>query len=256
MNKNAIFICVFYNEHYIQLLDLLLESLYIFGELSTTDIIIYTTSIFKGQIESLPIFENFKHIIHFQIGNYNNVEEACKARLDLFELEISNNYEKFLYLDTDVIIKLPIETLFKNVLIENKLYALEEGTIDDDWDLWGKSLFGKQVKNYEDKTAFSSGVLLFKNSTRIRELFEIIKQDMIERRHSFLTVDQPYFVYSAKRLHLSDNKVLKNFVTTKVYEVYSPYIIVHFSGGVGEHIHKLNYMSEMLISLKTLQKLV
>ena len=68
MNKNAIFICVFHNEHYIRLLELLLESIYLFGKLRATDIIIYTTQVFKNKIENTSIFENLQHIIYFQIN--------------------------------------------------------------------------------------------------------------------------------------------------------------------------------------------
>ena len=254
MNENAIFICVFLNNEYLKLLGLLLDSIYIFGELTKTDIIIYTTESFKTKIIYTTAYKQLENIIYFKLNTYTTLYDACKARLDLFDFDISKNYKKFLYLDTDVIVKLPIEKLFDNILIENTLYALEEGSIDGIW--WGSKLFGNQIYNYEDKTAFSSGVLLFKNSKRIRELFNNVKSSMIENFEIFDTYDQPYFVYNAKRYGLLNNKALKDYVTTTNYKIYSPYILIHFSGGVGEHIYKLQYMTNCMNELKSLQKTI
>lgn len=252
MNKNAIIICIFCNEEYIKLLGLLLHSIYLFGELKKTDIIIYTSEKFKEQIIKTTSYKQLETIIYFQTNNYTTISDACKSRLDLFDFEISKNYEKFLYLDTDIIVKLPIETLFDNILTDNMLYALGEGSITEIW--WGKKLFGNQIYNYDDKSAFSSGVLLFKNSRKIRELFENIKLSMINNYEAFDTFEQPYFVYNAKRYGLLNNTKLKDYVTTTNYEIYSPYIIIHFSGGVGEHIYKLQFMTKCINELKSLQK--
>ena len=58
MNK-CIFICVFNNENYIRLLFLLLESIFIYGNLDdTTDILIYTSKKFKNIIQSSTLYCN------------------------------------------------------------------------------------------------------------------------------------------------------------------------------------------------------
>ncbi len=103
LNKNLIYITLFYNENYIKLLYLLLESIYIYGELNeNTDILIYTNTNFMNKIRNSSLY-NEKLI--FKINDtINNKEEASITRFDIFNFDIINNYNKILYLDTDIIV--------------------------------------------------------------------------------------------------------------------------------------------------------
>ena len=48
----------------------------------------------------------FNKKIKFEINDtYKNIEKACMARLDLFNLPSTKNYNKILYLDTDILVK-------------------------------------------------------------------------------------------------------------------------------------------------------
>lgn len=82
---NCIFVCVFNQEKYIDMLLMLLESIFIYGNLDdNTQILIYTSTVFMNIIKQSHLF-NEK--IKFEINDtYNDVEKACKARLDLFNL--------------------------------------------------------------------------------------------------------------------------------------------------------------------------
>ena len=52
--KNLIFLCVFFNEGYIKLLELLLESIYLYGNLlDNTEILIYTSTEFSDIIKKI-----------------------------------------------------------------------------------------------------------------------------------------------------------------------------------------------------------
>jgi lipopolysaccharide biosynthesis glycosyltransferase len=109
--------------------------------------------------------------IKFEINDtYNNIDKACKSRLDLFNLHSIINYNKILYLDTDILIKDNIIKVFDickedilYVLQEDILYVLQEGNICNNTDHWGKTLFGDEITNYNDNSAFTSGILLFNN---------------------------------------------------------------------------------------------
>jgi lipopolysaccharide biosynthesis glycosyltransferase len=141
---------------------LLLESIFIYGDLDyNTNILVYTSTEFMNKIMKSHLFNNEK--IKFEINDtYDNIDKACKSRLDLFNLPSIKNYNKILYLDTDILIKDDINKIF-NVCVEDILYTLEEGDICNDCDYYGKSLFGNEINNYNDKTAFTSGILLFNN---------------------------------------------------------------------------------------------
>jgi lipopolysaccharide biosynthesis glycosyltransferase len=167
---NCIFVCVFNQEKYVDMFFLLLESIFIYGNLDdNTNILVYTSTTFMNMIKQSHLFNNEK--IKFEINDtYDNIDKACKARLDFFNLPSIVNYNKILYLDTDILVKDNINKVF-DVCKEDILYVLEEGEIRYSTDYWGKSLFGNEVNNYDDKSAFTSGILLFNNCEKIKDLF-------------------------------------------------------------------------------------
>ena len=137
-------------------------------------------------------------------------------------------YERFLYLDTDIIIRKDLKPIF-NLIKEDVIYALEEGDIlKDQNEYYGKALFGDEIYRYEDKTGFSSGVLLFNNCTAVKDLFIIIKQDMVKRKHHLFFYDQPFIIYNAKKYQLIDNKTLKPFAVSNEMNIFTDKTIIHF----------------------------
>jgi len=206
-------------------------------------------------IKQSPFYK--KGLIRFEINDtYSSIEKACKARLDLFDLLVTTTYNKILYLDTDIIVKGDLNLIF-DVCVEDKLYALEEGSIFDGSDFWGKTLFLNAgdldvYTNKSNATAFSSGILLFHNSDKMKYFFSDVKQDMIARPLKFYCQDQPYVVYNAFKYGLYDNQQLKPFVVNNDYDVYSSKIIHHFPGDPGMHQNKMTHMLRFLSGLNTI----
>ena len=248
---NCIFVCVFNQEKYVDMLYLLLESIFIYGNLDdTTDILIYTSKKFKNIIQNSTLYCNK---IKFEINDkYNTLELACKARLDVFILKTIDKYKKILYLDTDIIVKKDLNPIF-DIIEKDIIYVLEEGSIDSDTDFWGKTLFGDEVNKYTDKSAFTTGIMLFNNCSSIKNLFSKIKKDFVYRRIYFYCHDQPYIIYGAFKLKLYDNKILKKCVVNNDTNIDSDKTIIHFCGDPGVYSHKLEKMSEYLYSLKKKQ---
>jgi hypothetical protein len=226
---------------------LLLESILIYGNLDDdTHIVVYTSTEFMNMIRQSHLYH--KKIV-FEINDtYTSIDLACKARLDLFELPCISNYDKILYLDTDIIIKNAVNTVFE-LCNEDILYVLEEGNLCLDYnDYWGKSLFGNELDHYNDTSAFTSGILLFNNCERIRQLFENIKKDMIKRPHPFH--DQPYFVYNAFKYNIYNNKLLKLFAVNNRNNIIGIEVIHHFPGGPGIYENKIIIMTTFLNRMK------
>jgi predicted O-methyltransferase YrrM len=236
--KNCIFVCVFLNEKYIQLFFLFLESLYIYGNLTDdVDILVYTSSAFEKKIRESHLFSES---VRFEVNDtINTLDTACKARLDLFLLPSVKDYDKILYLDVDMLIKDNIDKVF-DLVTEDVLYVLEEGTIEHYY--WGKDLFGDTIHNYEDKTAFSSGLLLFRRCERIMELFADIQREI--KKRSVIFYDQPYIVCGAFQAGAYNNKILKSFAVNQYNDSIHPdKVIYHFPGGPGDATPKLERMS-------------
>jgi hypothetical protein len=192
----------------------------------------------------------FNNKIVFEINDtYNTVTDSCKARLDLFHLSSTQKYNKILYLDTDIIVKDNIRKMF-DVCKEDVLYVLEEGFIDNYADHYGKTLFGNEINNYADQSAFSSGILLFHNCEKIKYLFAKIKQDIIDRPYEFGCHDQPYVIYNAFKYNLYNNKVLKSLVVNNDNYIHSDKAIHHFPGQPGVSQHKIEQMTCFLNDIK------
>lgn len=244
---NCIFVTVFNQEQYVDMFYLLLESIFIYGNLNeNVKVLVYTSTTFMQMIKQSHLYDKEK--ILFEINDaYDNVNKACNAKLDLFNLESITKYDKILYLDTDILVKDDINKVFE-VCKEDVLYVLKEGCIDNDCDCWGKTLFGDELHNYDDKTAFSSGILLFNNCDKIRELFKIINEDVANRYHEFH--DQPFVVYNAFKYNLYNNEVLQSLIVNNDNNIHSDKIIHHFPGGPGLYQHKIIAMTHFLNSIK------
>jgi len=244
---NCIFISLFNQENYVDIFFLLLESLLIYGELDyNTNILVYTSTIFMNKIKKSHLFDDEK--IKFEINDtYDNIDNACKARLDLFNLGSITNYNKILYLDINIIVKDNINKIF-DICQEDILYVLEEGTINDNSDFYGKTLFGNEINNYNDKTAFTTGILLFNNCEKIKNLFNEINNDINNNPDYFH--DQPYIVYNAFKNNLYNNKILKEFIVNNDINIYSNKVIHHFSGETGIYYKKIAYITNFLNNIK------
>ena len=249
---NCIFCCVFNNEKYINMFYLLLESILLYGKLDNIQILIYTSTPFMNIIKNNYLFDD--EIIIFEINDtYDNIDKSCKSRLDLFNLSSITKYEKILYLDTDIIVKNDINKVF-DICKDDILYVLEEGLLTDNNNYYGGiELFGDEINNYSDKSAFTSGILLFNNCIQMKKLFNIIKQDIIDRPFIFNCFDQPYIVYNAFKYNIYNNKLLKDVAVNNDYNIDSNKTIHHFPGNPGIYKKKIRVMNEFLNKLNTIK---
>ena len=111
------------------------------------------------------------------ILNYNTLFEAGCARLNIFSYDTISNYENILYLDTDILLNSDVNILFNLDISSEKIYALEEGNIHSDF--WGGQFFNFNEFD-KNMSAFTSGILFFKNSQTIKILFDTIKTHIFE----------------------------------------------------------------------------
>jgi len=233
----------------IEMLYMLLESIYLYGKLKAdTEILIYTSTIFMNTIKKSKLYNEQ---IKFEINDmYNDIDQACKSRLNFFSLESSKIYSTVLYLDIDIIVKDDLNKIF--CLAEHDiLYVLEEGTIKHEW--WGSVLFDHRPIEYTDTSAFTTGIMLFNNCLNIRLFFEEVLLDIRQRIYDFSTFDQPYIVYNAFKNKIYNNKILKDYAINFMSNVitYKNKTIYHFPGGPGSHDHKLIKMRNFLDTVKT-----
>ena len=242
---NLIYICVFYKESYIRLLELLINSIYLKSNIdpSTTDILLLTSPNFQPIIKK--ILDKFKLPIHYYILQLNTLFEAGCARLNIFKYENIDKYNKILYLDTDILINNDINNILNIKISDNKIYALEEGRLSVD-NYYGSKFFDFS-KISSDLPAFTTGILFFKNSNVIKDLFKTVDLhilDYIYKKKNAIPIclDQPFIVYNAITQKKYDNQLMKQFVENNPRIVSKEKIIYHFPGHPGCYNSKIEKM--------------
>ena len=256
LKMNCVFVCVFGKQEYHDMFKLLLESILKYGALDdATQILVYTTTEYMNSIKSSHLYSPTR--IQFETNdNITNLDEACKSRMDLFTFEsIKNNkYSKILYLDTDIIVKGPLGSVFDTIK-DDIIYVLSKdtkiGTYEPGtrYDYMGDLLFTQdELVKYTGRAGFSSGIIGFNNCLAIRKLFDRIRDDMVRRQHHFQ--DQPFFVYHAMTSNLYNSDELHKYaIISNTTNIQSPYIIHHFAGTPGSGQRKYTQMYEFLNAL-------
>jgi hypothetical protein len=233
---NCIYCCIFNKENY-EMVYLFLESIFIYGILNdNTHIVLYTTTSFMTIIKKSNLFDEK---IKFEI----NDNTTCGI-LEVFNLSVIQQYNKILYLNTNNLLKDNIDKVF-DICIEDILYVLEEGNINDNSGYWGKTLFGNEINNYTDSTAFTNEIILFNNCEKIKNLFNQIKDDIINRPYSCINCDQPHIIYNAFKYNLYNNKILKSLIGNNYNDIQSNKTIYNFSG-----VYKIDNMTKFLNNIK------
>ena len=248
---NLIYFCVFNQEDKINILKLLIETLDKRGNINngTTDILIITSPIFQPIIQNELSCFNLK-FQYYVLDLKTRIETSC-AKLHIFDYHDINNYDKILYLDTDILINSDINVLF-NTEITDKLYVLEEGCIGNE--IWGSQFFDFS-KYSSDLPAFSTEIFFFRNTKTIKDLFDITKShiiDYINKNNAYtpMWLDKPFVVYNAIISNNYDNIVLKKYVIKNPEEVsFETVIFYDFNGFNYDYLNKYskmkNFMSKM-----------
>lgn len=234
--KKLVYLCVFFQKQYVELLRLLSLSLFFFGNVKNdTDIVILSCDNFTNDIQN--IFRILNINVSVYCINLHSLFSAAYSRLLIFDLPTINNYEKILYLDTDILIMNNINDVL-DLEIDNLLYTLEEGKIDDEYH--GVEFFDFN-KIDGNTTAFTSGILYFNNHINIKNLFLTILNHIDHHTKLNLQIpsclDQPFIIYHAISNKLYNNQLLKDHVVNNSIEL-SKHSIHHFMGWPGHHQSK------------------
>lgn len=244
MSKTIIYSCVFFNQKYINLINLLLKSYKLFGNSPyDVDYLIICNHEFQNSIQK--IFDDLNINGKIWCLDVKNIFEAGYSRLKIFDYPDINLYNKILYLDCDILITNSINNIL-DFQLENKLYALKENCnrinhcevfTDEEYRLLDKN------------SAFSSGILLFNNSIIIKDLFSQILLHINNHITSKLDIpiclDQPFIVYHAVKNNLYNNQKLINIVINNPNN-FNNETISHFPGGPGHYESKIIKMTKFM----------
>ena len=235
-----VYSCVFFNEKYINLLGLLLRS-YSLYQHQSIKYLIFTNSEFEPKVRKLceSLFLNYD----IWVLDLKTIFESAYCRLMIFDYPHIDLYKKILYLDCDVLIGNNIQPMF-DLIKEDKLYALKENNSKDP--NHGSIFF---PEDYPCTSTFSSGVMLFNHSLKMKTLFKDILNHIYEYKKTHSKgpgcLDQPFIIYHALINKLDDNETLIGHVMNNPKEIKDE-IIYHFPSLVGIYETKIHYMNDFL----------
>lgn len=237
---NLIYACVFHQQSYIRLLKLLVESIRINTE--TTHILVVTSPAFRPIIETELSGTPLRFYV---LDGMKTMLDAASSRLHIFEYDRISEYEKILYLDTDILVLGDIQTIFNLEIAGDKLYAVEEGTIGDEWGSWGGAFFDFS-KFHKETPAFSTGILYFMNSQAIHTLFQNTLAHVRSYKYTLPCLEQPFLVYNAFIEDKYDNQLMMAYAKNRPIALEPGIILYHFAGHPGNYTSKYDRMMHFM----------
>ena len=241
MSRNLVYTCCFSQDGYVDVVKQFIQSAKQNMD-ENTDLLVYTTSEFKERLS------NIEGVLFFEKNFYKTMNQARISKVDIFDYPEISKYAKILYLDADSLVMGPLSRVF-NVITENVVYAVGEGTILCEAEYWGRSLFLRENADTVDREGLGAYALGFKNIPEFKKLFIKIKQafylDMYQNKLRFY--DQPFINFYLIQNNVCDTQTFKQFIRSRPTAedaVQNNICVAHFSGCPGHANVKLELMNE------------
>ena len=246
VKKNLIYMCVFHNKEYLELLKILLITVKFYSNTDGIDFLVLTTKEFEPLIKQISDLVEIPLLMKF--FDFTSMHEASCARLYIFDYENIDNYEKILYIDTDIIIQNDLHRLFE-LDIGYKVHGMKEGTIEHEYH---GGWFFDFTKIDKDIPGMNGGILLFRNIEPIRIIFNDINAHIKEMKDSNKSLpaclDQPFINYHLVKNNRQQVGILEPYGTIYCIDPPPPpsaptqVVLCHFVWPVGNAQHKKNRM--------------
>ena len=174
-------------------------------------------------------------------------ESSC-ARLYIYDYEHVTQYEKLMYIDTDITVQGNLATLF-GLDIGDKICALSEGTIEHEYHGGWFFDFATIDKN---TPGMNAGIMLFRNTAAIRAIFAAARNHIETRRacgeYMPACLDQPFMNYHIIKANKQNTDLLKHYAMIYCYDPPPPpsapttVALCHFVWPLGNASHKRDRM--------------
>jgi len=191
----------------------------------------------------------------------HDVLDFTLARYRIGDIPLACGYQPVLYMDTDVVCDAPLHGVLRDAVRSSALHGTPEWSLDHGSDYYGASLLMWDGVEIEPETlGYSSGVFLFRHVDDQRAAFGHIVNAAYQfamgaaRRDAFECYDQPFFNYVLCKAGHASGALLRDVVLVKpnhIPQLTAPAHrgMVHFSGGVGNTVPKLQQMTEYIAML-------
>lgn len=238
--KSLIYYTVGYNSKYIDLIDLSLKTLNYYHPDEFDTILLCDESMYA------TCKDRFKNINVISCKNSPTPEAASMRKLDIFDYNIMD-YDKVLFIDSDILIHTKLDSVLNNITTTNKLYVCQETKNMSDHSLVFWSLlnytnddlaFFKENNIY----VFNAGLFGFIPDKTMKIHFDNIR-NMIKTYKGEFFYEQSFMNVYFNKLNMLDYNAISfttNYVMHPKYNINYEGNIVHFCGGPGNGMSKYN----------------
>jgi len=180
--KNLIYYSIFLSDEYLQMLEWSLNSISYTTKTMNFDVLFITDEKFKQELLKKPILQKFNCYFHIVDTPVNGIE-ASFNKLCIYDYNRINEYEKVLFLDTDIMCIKDLNEIFNYDLTPEKLNTKSNLGISSILSYTSAThglmyLTHKDAKFIDDNTSvvpFNAGQFLFLNSHRMKLHFENVR---------------------------------------------------------------------------------
>ena len=261
-NKNLIYYSVFFDNGYIELLDLSLRSLVLTKNINF-DILIITDETTQNKIKTLTSLKYFNYNFHL-VNTPEDGIDASKTKCDVFDYENINEYSKILFLDTDIVAIDDIKDIFEKDLESEKLYSSRPFSLLTEHFkgiYHGFPCLDKEdIERFKRKNqiGFNAGQFLFKNTTRMQKHFNNIRWFMKNWPSEYFfeqcfmnyyfaeagTIDQMLYDY----VYVAHTSLERH----QIFDLEPDIRLIHFTAPPGDAKTKLDYINNNIHRYKKL----
>lgn len=268
-----VYMCVFYNRFYLQMMKLLLTTIRINTDYTKYSFLVMTTEDFRDDVVAVGNSVGVRLQIHiidpptvfleseskrnlFGIPNFEPYafhSSASKCRI--FEVPGVEIYSHILYLDTDILIRKDFKDMLTFLPASDSLYAIEDGRLDHPGN--GGTFFTPETcRNPHETPAINAGVFLFRNTPKIREIMtDCVKfmNDRIEREEKMpCCLEQPFVNFFFYKNDSLDSQFMKHYISLGESGAMSPLkniSIIHFFAPIGDGYGKFKRMNAFVSTM-------
>jgi hypothetical protein len=233
---------------YLNLLNICIKSL---NSFDYDGDILFITSFEKEIRDNLYFKSNNK--IYFMDSKSPDILTSSSNKLKIYEFENINNYDQFIYCDTDIIWIESPNILF-NLIKEDKIYMSTEyhQTNLMSHKYWGGALLKSDEIDYIEKNniiGMNAGSFIF-NSNMLNTIKEIDTFFFENSDKVDVCLEQPYintFLFRNKRYDTSIDKYINNYgnyISESEFNIFRDNggVLLHFAAGIGDANYKYNNM--------------
>lgn len=180
--KNLIYYSIFLSDEYLQMLEWSLNSISHNTKTMNFDVLFITDEKFKQELLKKPILQKFNCYFHIVDTPVDGIEASFK-KLCIYDYNRINEYEKVLFLDTDIMCVKDLNEIFNYDLTPEKINTKSNLGISSMLSYTSAThglmyLTHKDAKFIDDNTSvvpFNAGQFLFLNSYRMKLHFENVR---------------------------------------------------------------------------------